>query len=477
MKGVSDLKYIPTIGIEVHCELKTEKKAFSNSPNTYGLVANSVVNEIDMGYPGALPKLNKEIIDMGIKCAKVLNCKINKRTSFDRKNYFYPDNSKNFQITQKRYPIGYDGFIEIELNDTKKKIGIEEMHLEEDTAKSFHEPGKTLLDFNRAGIPLIEIVTKPDISNEIEAVLFVEKLREILSYIGISDVKIEEGSLRCDVNVSIRKESDEKLGTKVEIKGVGSINSIKQAILVEVERQKKLIDNNEIIEERTRRYDEKNNNTVLMRLKDTKNDYRYFPEPDIPPILISDEWIDSIVVPVLPDEIRNRYREYGINEVNISALILYRDLNIFLDKTIEIGGDPLICANLLTGDILSFLNKQNITIDDSKISIDDLKLLSDKILSNEISSKIAKVIVPILMDTGENIEEIIKSNNLVKIDNTEELKSIIKQLISDNSSFVEENTNNPDKIEKFLMGQVMKETKGNADPIVTKNIILEELNK
>ena len=477
MKGVSDLKYIPTIGIEVHCELKTEKKAFSNSPNTYGLVANSVVNEIDMGYPGALPKLNKEIIDMGIKCAKVLNCKINKRTSFDRKNYFYPDNSKNFQITQKRYPIGYDGFIEIELNDTKKKIGIEEMHLEEDTAKSFHEPGKTLLDFNRAGIPLIEIVTKPDISNEIEAVLFVEKLREILSYIGISDVKIEEGSLRCDVNVSIRKESDEKLGTKVEIKGVGSINSIKQAILVEVERQKKLIDNNEIIEERTRRYDEKNNNTVLMRLKDTKNDYRYFPEPDIPPILISDEWIDSIVVPVLPDEIRNRYREHGINEVNISALILYRDLNIFLDKTIEIGGDPLICANLLTGDILSFLNKQNITIDDSKISIDDLKLLSDKILSNEISSKIAKVIVPILMDTGENIEEIIKSNNLVKIDNTEELKSIIKQLISDNSSFVEENTNNPDKIEKFLMGQVMKETKGNADPIVTKNIILEELNK
>lgn len=471
------MKYIPTIGIEVHCELKTIHKAFSNSLNTYGSSANSATNEIDLGYPGALPILNKEIFDLGIKCAKVLNCKINTKTSFDRKNYFYPDNSKNFQITQKNYPLGYEGYVEIDTSFGKKRINIEEMHLEEDTAKSFHESGKTLLDFNRAGIPLIEIVSKPDISNELEAVLYVEKLRELLSYSEISDVKIEEGSLRCDVNVSIKKEGQEELGTKVEIKNIGSINSIKQAILVEVERQKNILESNEIIREQTRKFDEKSNTTILMRMKETKNDYRYFPEPDIPSIEISDKWIDSIVVPMLPDEIRERYRKYGINEVNISALILYRDLNRFLDETIEIGGDPLICANLLTGDILSILNKKNISIYESNLKTTDLSNLSSKIITNEISSKISKTIIPILLESNKSIEEIIREHNLVKIENIEELKPIILSILDENKSFVNENIGNLDKVEKFLMGQVMKQTKGNADPIISKKIIIEELNK
>ncbi len=471
------MKYIPTIGIEVHCELKTQNKAFSNSKNTYGLTANSVVNEIDLGYPGTLPTLNKEIFDLGIKCAKALNCKINKSTYFDRKNYFYPDNSKNYQITQKSYPIGYDGYVEIDKNNKKKKIFIEEMHLEEDTAKSFHENKTTLLDFNRAGIPLIEIVSKPNIDNEYEAISYVEKLREILSYSDISDVKIEEGSLRCDVNVSIRKNETDPLGTKVEIKNIGSINSIKLAIISELERQEKLLDSNEIITEQTRRYDEKSNTTILMRTKESKNDYRYFAEPDIPKVIISDEWIDSIIVPTLPDEIRNRYRKYGISEVGIGVLILYKDLNKFLDETISLGGDPVISANLLTGDILSIINKSNISIYNSKITPKSLKSLVDKLTTNEISSKMSKTIIPIMLENDKDIETIIKEEGLIKISNVDELTNIIDTIINNNKSFIEENMNNTIKVEKYIIGLLMKETKGNADPIISNELISIELRK
>ena len=272
-------KYIATIGIEVHVELKTKTKIFSPSVNGYGEMANSLTNVIDLGYPGTLPTLNSEVINLAIRAATVLNCKIRKQMHFDRKNYFYPDNSKNYQITQARTPIGYDGYVEIDLGDKKKKIFIEEMHIEEDTCKSAHRGTKTLLDFNRAGVPLIEIVSKPCMESAEEAKLYLEKLKELLFYSDISDCKMEEGSLRADANVSIRKKETDPYGTKAEIKNIGSISNVGLSIQKEIERQAKLYDNGESFKPQTRRFDDKLQDTVLMRVKETGNDYRYFPEP------------------------------------------------------------------------------------------------------------------------------------------------------------------------------------------------------
>lgn len=467
------MHYIPTIGIEVHVELKTKHKAFSDKLNTFGSIANKEVNEIDMAYPGTLPTLNKEIFDIGIKCAKVLNCKINKYTYFDRKNYFYPDISKGYQITQYNYPIGYDGYVEI----SNKKIYIEEIHLEEDTAKSFHEGNKSLLDFNRAGIPLMEIVSKPNIDNEIEAMEYVEALREILLYADISDAKIEEGSLRCDVNVSLRKNIEDSFGTRVEIKNIGSINSIKLAILSEIARQEEILNNGGTIVEQTMRYSEEENKTILMRKKDSKEDYRYFPESNIPEVLISDEWINSIEVPILPNELRNKYRDFNINEIGINALILHRDLNKFLDETIKLGSDPVITANLLTGDILSYLNKNNMSINDTKLSYGLLNKLVSKLKTNEISSKISKVIIPVVLSTGKDIDKIIEEENLVQITDEKEITLIIDKILNINNEFILENRTNKERLEKYLMGQIMKETKGKIDPVVTKKILNDKLDK
>ena len=298
--------YIPTIGIEVHVELKTNTKIFSNSKNGYGQMANSLTNVVDLGYPGTLPTLNEEVINLAIKAATILNCKIRDVIHFDRKNYFYPDNPKNYQITQARTPIGYDGYVEIEVNGEKKKIEIEEMHIEEDTCKSVHRGDKTLLDFNRAGVPLIEIVTKPCISSSTEAKLYLEKLKELLFYSDISDCKMEEGSMRADANVSIRKNASDAFGTKVEIKNIGSISNVGLSIEKEISRQTELLDNNESFKPQTRRYDDKLKDTVLMRVKETGNDYRYFPEPDIPYVNITKEMIEKVksTIPMLPDERR-----------------------------------------------------------------------------------------------------------------------------------------------------------------------------
>ena len=280
--------YMETIGTEVHVELKTNTKIFSSSKNGYGMMANSLTNVVDLGYPGTLPTLNKEVLNTAIRACHVLHCNIRKKMHFDRKNYFYPDNSKNYQITQATTPIGYDGYVEIEADGKKKKIEIEEIHIEEDTCKSAHRGSVTLLDFNRAGVPLIEIVTKPCIENSTEAKLYLEKLKELLFYADISDCKMEEGSMRCDANVSLRKKIEDPLGVKCEIKNIGSISNVKLAIEKEIERQSKILDDGETLVEQTRRFDDKLKDTVLMRVKETKNDYRYFPEPDIPYVVLTD---------------------------------------------------------------------------------------------------------------------------------------------------------------------------------------------
>ena len=465
----------PTIGIEVHCELKTNSKAFSPSMNTYGEVPNKKANVIDLGYPGTLPTLNKGLIDLGIKCALVLHCEVTKEMFFDRKNYFYPDNPKNYQITQNNTPIGRNGYVEIEYNGIKKKIEIEEIHVEEDTCKSIHEGNHTLLNFNRAGIPLIEIVTKPCISNETEAVLYLENLREMLLYAGVSDVKIEEGSMRCEPNISL-SDSD-KLGTKVEVKNKGSISALRESILYEIERQTELLNEGKVLKEETRRWDDKTKTTILMRVKETGNDYRYFPEPDIHKVVLSDEWIESIrkTIPMLPNELKSKYKELGINDVTIKSLIQNQDLSIALNELIDSNINPILSANILTSEILSYMNSHYLKFNELNITLDNIKDIVNMLSVNKISSKIAKEIISELLENGGNVGDIINKKGLSQISDVKVLKDIINNILNNNPKAIEDYNNGLDRSIKFLMGQIMKETKGQANPKLANDMLIEEL--
>lgn len=469
--------YIPTIGIEVHVELKTNTKIFSNSLNGYGQMANSLTNVVDLGYPGTLPTVNKEVINLAIKAACVLNCKIRKEMHFDRKNYFYPDNPKNFQITQARTPIGYDGYVEIEVDGTKKKIEIEEMHIEEDTCKSTHRGDKTLLDFNRAGVPLIEIVTKPCISSSTEAKLYLEKLKELLFYTDISDCKMEEGSMRCDANVSIRKNETDPFGTKCEIKNIGSISNVGLSIEKEISRQTELLEKGETFKEQTRRYDDKLGDTVLMRIKETGNDYRYFPEPDIPYLYLTDTMIEEVrnTIEMLPDERRNLYMEKNVSEINAKKLVQNKPLSDYFNTLLTENIDFKIASNLLLGDISAYLNKTEKSITDTTLTKERMVELVNKISDNTLTSKNLKDILDKVLEEDKSISEIIKESGIENITDDTALREIIKKIVSENSESVTDYKNGHDRAIKFLMGQVMKETKGSANPKLAMNILIEEL--
>ena len=470
-------KYIPTIGIEVHVELKTNTKIFSPSVNGYGQMANSLTNEIDLGYPGTLPVLNEEVINLGIKAATILNCKIRKQMFFDRKNYFYPDNPKNYQITQNRTPIGYDGYVEIDDNGVKKKIYIEEMHIEEDTCKSTHRKDKTLLDFNRAGVPLIEIVTKPCMTTSTEAKLYLEKLKELLFYADVSDCKMEEGSMRADANVSIRKSESDPFGTKAEIKNIGSISNVGLSIEKEIERQSKLYDNGETFKEQTRRFDDKLGDTVLMRVKETGNDYRYFPEPDIPFVIVTDEMIENVkkTIPMLPDERREKYKELRVSDINTTKLVQNRSLSDYFNELLSEKTNFQIASNLLLGDISAYLNKNEKLITDTTLTkerfLELIKLMDDKTLT----SKNLKDILDDVLESTKSISEIIKDKGIENITDDKEIREVIKKIITDNPESVNDYKNGHDRAIKFLMGQVMKETKGKVNPSLAMEILTEEL--
>ena len=469
--------YIPTIGIEVHVELKTNTKIFSNSLNGYGQMANSLTNVVDLGYPGTLPTVNKEVINLAIKAACVLNCKLRKEMHFDRKNYFYPDNPKNFQITQGRTPIGYDGYVEIEVDGTKKKIEIEEMHIEEDTCKSTHRGDKTLLDFNRAGVPLIEIVTKPCISSSTEAKLYLEKLKELLFYTDISDCKMEEGSMRCDANVSIRKNETDPFGTKCEIKNIGSISNVGISIEKEIIRQTELLEKGETFKEQTRRYDDKLGDTVLMRIKETGNDYRYFPEPDIPYLYLTDTMIEEVrnTIEMLPDERRSLYMEKNVSEINAKKLVQNKPLSDYFNTLLTENIDFKIASNLLLGDISAYLNKTEKSITDTTLTKERMVELVNKISDNTLTSKNLKDILDKVLEEDKSISEIIKESGIENITDDTALREIIKKIVSENSESVTDYKNGHDRAIKFLMGQVMKETKGSANPKLAMNILIEEL--
>ena len=470
-------KYIPTIGIEVHVELKTNTKIFSSSVNGFGASANSLTNVVDLGYPGTLPVINKEVINLAIKAATLLNCKIRRKMHFDRKNYFYPDNPKNYQITQNDTPIGYDGYVEIETEKGPKKIYIEEMHIEEDTCKSTHRKDKTLLDFNRAGVPLIEIVTKPCIDSPEEAKLYLEKLKELLFYADISDCKMEEGSMRADANISLRKNASDPLGTKVEIKNIGSISNVKLSLEKEMERQTKLLDNNKTFKEQTRRYDDKLGDTVLMRVKETGNDYRYFPEPDIPYIIITDEEIESIKkdIPMTAKERIDLYQKLGVNELNSKKIVQNRELSDYFNELVDSKIDFNKAANLLLGDISSYLNTNEVSINNTKLTKDRFIDLVNIMSDGTISSKNLKDILESVMEESKPIKELTKS--VQNITDESFINDIVDKIISSNPDSVNDYKSGHDRAIKFLMGQVMKETKGSVNPSTAMSILKDKLDK
>ena len=468
---------VPTIGIEVHVELKSNSKVFSRGKNDFNDDINTNVDEIDLAYPGTLPALNKDVITMAMKACIAFHCDITRHMHFDRKNYFYPDLPKGFQITQQDTPIGRNGYVEIKTDEGIKKIGIERIHIEEDTCKSIHSGKQTLLNYNRAGVPLIEIVSKPVIKDGKEAMLYLESLRENLLYLGVSDVKMEEGSMRCDANVSLKEEDSPVLGTKVEIKNIGSISKVAISINYEIERQKKILESGGKMKEETRRFDDKTETTVLMRVKETGNDYRYQPEPNIPFVDIDDKWYNDTVesIPTLPAAMRDEYEQLGISSNNINTLIAYKELNDFY-REIYKDTDSVILANLLTGDILSHLNKNNIELKDTCLTKENILKLVTLLSKKEITSKQGKEILPYLLTTSNSVDKIIDDLGIKGLDNSE-LETIVKNVINANNQSVVDYKAGKEKALKFLIGQVMKETKGQANPETLNKMLIDLINK
>ncbi|QGS51572.1 Asp-tRNA(Asn)/Glu-tRNA(Gln) amidotransferase subunit GatB [Spiroplasma tabanidicola] len=464
------------IGIENHVELKTKSKMFSPAPVSFGKEPNTQICEIDLGYPGAMPSVNKEGVKYALLACNALNMQIDKLLRFDRKNYFYPDLVKGFQITQQFFPIGKEGSLEIILeNGETKKIEIERLHIEEDTAKQIHKGDLTFLDYNRSGIGLVEIVTKPVIRSAYEAVEYVNNLREILLFLGVSDVKMSEGSLRCDVNISLRPYGYEGFGNKVEIKNLNSLNNVKKAIEFEIERQSKLILDGKVVQQETRRFDETKQETILMRVKTDAIDYKYFREPNINPILLDDNWVKEVIdnSPELAKQKRVRYVEkFGLSLDDTNYLLSSIELTNFFEKAVSFNVDPKKVANYIITDIKALLNKESITIDKTHLKSEDIVDIIKYLESGLISSKHVKAILPIAYATNKTVEEIIKENNLKLISDENEIMHFLKPIVDKNIDLIKEQyENRPERVEKTIMGQLMKETAGNVNPDFAMSLI------
>ncbi|EOW9529410.1 Asp-tRNA(Asn)/Glu-tRNA(Gln) amidotransferase subunit GatB [Bacillus cytotoxicus] len=469
------------IGLEVHVELKTNSKIFSASPTEFGADPNTQTSVIDLGYPGVLPTLNKEAVNFAMKAAMALNCEIATETKFDRKNYFYPDNPKAYQISQFDKPIGENGWIEIEVGGKKKRIGITRLHLEEDAGKSTHTgEGYSLVDYNRQGLPLIEIVSEPDMRTPEEAYAYLEKLKSIIQYTGVSDCKMEEGSLRCDANISLRPVGQEKFGTKAELKNLNSFTYVQKGLEFEQTRQEKELLSGGIIQQETRRYDEVTKKTILMRVKEGSDDYRYFPEPDLVELYIDEEWKEQVraSIPELPDARKARYvAELGLPAYDAHVLTLTKEMSDFFEETVAGGADAKLASNWLMGEVLAYLNKQQKELKDVALTPAGLSKMIQLIEKGTISSKIAKKVFNELIEKGGDPEEIVKAKGLVQISDEGTLRKIVTEILDNNEQSIEDFKNGKDRAIGFLVGQIMKATKGQANPPLVNKILLEEINK
>lgn len=473
------MKYEIVIGIEIHCELKTKTKMFSSAPVSFGEKANSCVNEIDLGHPGILPCLNKKAVELAIMAATALHCEIDSLVKFDRKNYYYSDLPKGFQITQQFHPIGVGGYVEIDTENGKKKIRINRIHMEEDTAKQFHNDQGTLIDFNRAGTPLVEIVSEADMRSGKEAAAYVENLRTMLYYLGVSDVKMEEGSMRCDVNISLRKPGETAFGVKTEIKNLNSISNVQKAVECEYERQSKILDEGGVILQETRRFDEAQKTTVSMRLKEGSVDYKYFPEPNITPIQLDANWIKAIQnsLPELPKERKHRYQQqYGLSEYDADILVQNRELSDYYDSVCQYCKEYKLIANWTITELTAALNKANRKMSENICKPEDLGEMINMIKAGDISGKQAKEVFEDVFE-GKNPKQVAKEKGMKQMSDEGALLTMINQVLDQNPQSIEDFKNGKDRAVGFLVGQVMKASKGQANPAMTNKLIQEELKK
>ena len=476
------MEWETVIGLEIHTQLATKSKIFSGASTAYGAEPNTQACAVDLGLPGVLPVVNKEVMTMGVKFGLALGAEIGLISSFDRKNYFYPDSPKGYQTTQMDYPIVGKGSLTIELEDgSTKVIGVTRAHLEEDAGKSLHEDfqGMTGIDLNRAGTPLLEIVSDPDMCSAKEAVAYMRKMHSLVRYIGISDGNMQEGSFRCDANVSVRPKGQKEFGTRAELKNINSFRFVERAINIEVERQIDLIEGGGKVVQETRLYDSDKNETRSMRSKEEANDYRYFPCPDLLPIKLTQEFVEEVrsTLPELPDAKKARFiKDFALKEEDASTLVTHRETAEYFEAVANKSGDAKLAANWVIGELSGYLNKEDTDITESPVTAEMLALLITRIKDNTISGKIAKQVFEALWNgEGENADAVIESKGLKQITDTGAIEAIVDEIIAANPEQVEQFRAGKEKVLGFFVGQCMKASKGKANPGQLNQLIRDKL--
>ncbi|MBN2982638.1 MULTISPECIES: Asp-tRNA(Asn)/Glu-tRNA(Gln) amidotransferase subunit GatB [Cohnella] len=472
--------YETVVGLEVHVELHTKSKIFCGCSTSFGAPPNTHTCPVCLGHPGVLPVLNRQAVEYAMKAAMAINCEIAEWCKFDRKNYFYPDSPKAYQISQYDQPIGSNGWIDIEVDGKTKRIGITRLHLEEDAGKLTHIDGGfgSLADFNRVGTPLVEIVSEPDIRSPEEAKAYLEKLKAIMLYCEVSDVKMEEGSLRCDANISLRPRGQQEFGTKTELKNMNSFRGVQRGLEYEQMRQAEVLESGGRIVQETRRWDEAQGKTLSMRSKEDAHDYRYFPDPDLVRLHIDDEWKARVraSIPELPDARQARYtQQYGLPSYDAGVLTASKKLADFFEESLKYTSDAKASANWIMGDLLGYLNANGLELDDVKITGQGLGEMIGLIEKGTISSKIAKTVFKTMLETGGSPQKIVEEQGLVQISDEGAIVAIVDAVIARNPQSVEDYRGGKDKAIGFLVGQIMKETKGKANPGLVNKLLLERL--
>ena len=478
----TDSGWETVIGLEIHAQLATRSKIFSGSATAYGALPNTQANLVDLGYPGVLPVLNGEAVRMAVCLGLAIGARIAPRSVFARKNYFYPDLPKGYQISQYELPIVAEGMLEIVLDDgVRKRIGITRAHLEEDAGKSLHEglPGLTGIDLNRAGTPLIEIVSEPDMRSAREAIAYMKKVHTLVRYLGICDGNMQEGSFRCDANVSVRRRGAEQFGTRAEIKNLNSFRFVEKAINFEVERQIELIESGGKVVQETRLYDPDKGETRSMRSKEAANDYRYFPDPDLLPVLLEPAFIEAVraTLPELPDDKAARFvRDYGLSDYDAGVLTASRELAAFYEDVLRrVGSDPKLCANWVMGDFSAFLNRDNLEVGAAKVDAVHLAGLVLRIVDATISGKIAKEIFEAMWESGASADAVIEQQGLRQITDTGAIEAAIDEVMARNPGQLADYRSGKDKLFGFFVGQVMKATGGKANPAQLNELLKAKL--
>jgi aspartyl-tRNA(Asn)/glutamyl-tRNA(Gln) amidotransferase subunit B len=480
--SVTETKYETVIGLEVHVELHTQSKIFCGCSTQFGAPPNTHTCPVCLGYPGVLPVLNKQAVEYAMKAAMALNCQIATDSKFDRKNYFYPDSPKAYQISQYDKPIGEHGWIEIEVNGETKRIGVTRVHLEEDAGKLTHVDGgyASLADYNRVGTPLIEIVSEPDLRSPEDARAYLEKLKAIMQYCDVSDVKMEEGSLRCDANVSIRPFGQKEFGTRAELKNMNSFRGVQKGLEYEEWRQADVLDSGGKVVQETRRWDEAQGKTIMMRSKEEAHEYRYFPDPDLVRLYIDDAWKARVQasIPELPDARKKRYvDEYSLPSYDANVITSSIKLADFFEESLNYTKDAKAVSNWIMGDLLGFLNANNLELEQVKITGKGLGEMIGLIEKGTISSKIAKTVFKAMLETGKEPQTIVEEQGLVQISDEGAIKAVVEQIVANNPQSVADFKAGKDKAVGFLVGQVMKETKGKANPGLVNKLIMDCLNQ